>query len=98
MATLAALPTPAAPTDPTPPQAMAGQLARAAAPALGDWMAQIRTLVQQANSLQDIRDGLEALLPGMTLDQYAAAMAEAMAAAQLAGRYEVMQDAGGLGG
>lgn len=98
MATLAALPTSAAPTDPTPPQAMAGQLASAAAPALGDWIEQIRILVQQASSLQDIRDGLEALLPGMTLDQYAAAMAEAMAAAQLAGRYEVMQDAGGLGG
>ena len=30
----------------------------------------------------------------MTLDQYAAAMAEALRAAELAGRYEVLQEAG----
>ena len=51
-----------------------------------------------AASLQDIRDGLEQLLPDMTLEQYAQAMAEALAAAQLAGRYEVLQEAGGIGG
>ena len=44
----------------------------------------------------EIRDGLDALLPGMTLDQYAVAMAEALRAAELAGRYEVLQEAGGL--
>ena len=38
------------------------------------------------------------LLPGMSLDQYAAAMAEALAAAQLAGRYEVLNEAGRLNG
>ncbi len=82
----------------TPPVHMAGQLAQTAAPAVGDWLAQIRALVERAESLQDIRDGLQELLPGMTLDQYAQAMAQALAAAQLAGRYEVLQEAGGLGG
>ena len=81
----------------TPPQAMAQQLAAGAAPAVTGWLAQIRALVERAQSLDDIRNGLEQLLPDMTLDQYAAAMAEALAAAQLAGRYEVLQEAGGLG-
>ena len=61
------------------------------------WFAQIRKLVESAASLEEIRDGLEQLIPGMTLDQYAQAMAQALAAAQLAGRYEVLQEAGGLG-
>ena len=43
------------------------------------------------------RDGLAALSPDMPLDQSAAAMAEALAAAQLAGRYEVLQEAAGNG-
>ena len=81
----------------TPPQAMAQQLAAGAAPAVTGWLAQIRALVERAQSLDDIRNGLEQLLPDMTLDQDAAAMAQALAAAQLAGRYEVLQEAGGLG-
>ena len=48
-------------------------------------------------SLEDIRDGLVQLIPDMTLEQYAAAMSEALAAAQLAGRYEVLQEAAGNG-
>ena len=84
--------------DATPPGAMAGQLAAGVAPVVDDWVGGIRALVERAHSLQEIRDGLEALLPGMSLDEYAAAMAEALAAAQLAGRYEVLQEAGGLNG
>ena len=80
------------------PQLQADQLARSAAPAGAAWVDQIRALVDGAASLQDIRDGLEQLLPDMTLEQYAQAMAEALAAAQLAGRYEVLQEAGGIGG
>ena len=79
-------------------QLQADQLARSAAPAGAAWVDQIRALVDGAASLQDIRDGLEQLLPDMTLEQYAQAMAEALAAAQLAGRYEVLQEAGGIGG
>ena len=82
----------------TPPQAMAQQLAAGAAPAVTGWLAQIRALVERAQSLDDIRNGLEQLLPDMTLDQYAAAMAQALAAAQLAGRYEVLNEAGQLNG
>ena len=82
---------------------LAGNVANASpagdlAPAVGAWIDQVRDLVMRAQSLAEIRDGLDALLPGMTLDQYAAAMAEALRAAEGAGRYEVMQEAaGGLG-
>lgn len=82
----------------TVPQLQADQLARSAAPAGGAWVDQIRALVDGAASLEDIRDGLEQLLPDMTLEQYAQAMAEALAAAQLAGRYQVLQEAGGMDG
>lgn len=80
---------------PAPPELMQQQLERRLAPALDAWIEPIRALVDQAQSLDEIRDGLEALLPGMTLEQYAAAMAQALSAARLAGRYEVLQEASG---
>ena len=61
------------------------------------WVEQIRELVSRATSLEEIRDGLAKLDPNMSLDDYAAAMAEALAAAQLAGRYEVLQEASANG-
>lgn len=97
-AATAALPavTPAAsPGELPPPHQMQPQLAAALAPAVGTWIDQVRELVQRAQSLAEIRDGLDALLPGMTLDQYAAAMAVALRAAEMAGRYEVLQEASG---
>lgn len=80
-----------------PPATMVSQLANRADASAGQWVEQIRALVMRAQSLQDIRDGLEQLLPGMGLDDYAAAMGQALAAAQLAGRYEVLQEAAGRG-
>lgn len=81
-----------------PPGRMAAQLAAVVRPAAAQWLAQIAQLVERASSLEDVRDGLEQLLPDMTLDQYAAGMAEALRAAQLAGRYEVLREAGGMEG
>lgn len=90
---------PAVPSGLQPvPVAMSNQVAKGLAPAVTDWIDQVRALVMRAESLEDIRDGLESLLPDMTLEQYANAMAMAMSAAQLAGRYEVLQEAGGLHG
>ncbi len=87
-------PTLAAAGVPQPPQQMQQQLADNLAPAVGGWIDQVRELVMRAKSLAEIRDGLDALLPNMTLDQYASAMAQALQAAQLAGRYDVLQEAG----
>lgn len=80
------------------PVQMQPSLAGNLAPAVDGWIGQVRELVMRAQSLTEIRDGLDALLPGMTLDQYAAAMAEALRVAQAAGRYEVMQEAAGGAG
>lgn len=88
---------PVNPQPPGPQTAMLPQLAeRVRAPAAA-WVEQIRELVSRATSLEEIRDGLAKLDPNMSLDDYAAAMAEALAAAQLAGRYEVLQEAGANG-
>ncbi|HBW61205.1 MAG TPA: hypothetical protein DEF75_02225 [Comamonas kerstersii] len=94
-ATLTAQPAPVQPR--TVAGAMLPQLARQADPAAGGWVAQLRELVMRAGSLQDIRDGLEQLLPNMTLDQYANALADALATAELAGRHDVLQEAAGYG-
>ena len=81
----------------SPPLALAPQLAHSAGAPAAAWVEQIRALVMQAATLEDIRDGLVQLIPDMTLEQYAEAMSEALAAAQLAGRYEVLQEATGHG-
>lgn len=89
-----------APADqqPASPQgAMRPRLAAAIRPRAAAWVDKIRELVQSAATLEEIRDGISALDPDMSLDDYAAAMAEALAAAQLAGRYEVLQEARGNG-
>ena len=83
---------------PTSPQtAMQPQLAANIKAPAAAWVDKIRELVSQATSLEEIRDGIAALDPNMSLDDYAAAMAEALAAAHLAGRYEVLQEAGANG-
>jgi phage gp29-like protein len=76
-----------------PPAQMVARLDANLAPATAVWIEQIKQLVATADSLEAIRDGLDALLPDMTLDQYADAMAQALAAAALAGRYEILQEA-----
>ncbi len=81
-----------------PPVQMLPRVVDDLAPAVGAWIDQVRELVQRAQSLAEIRDGLDALLPGMTLDQYAAAMAAALRVAEMAGRYEVLQEAAGVNG
>lgn len=77
------------------PKTAGEQLDDAMRPSTDQWIDQIRALVQNAASLDEIRDGLEQLLPGMSLDQYAAAMAQALAAAALQGRVEILQEVAG---
>ncbi|WP_037006493.1 DUF935 domain-containing protein [Pseudomonas nitroreducens] len=77
------------------PKTAVEQLDDAMRPSTDQWIDQIRALVQNAASLDEIRDGLEQLLPSMSLDQYAAAMAQALAAAALQGRVEILQEVAG---
>ena len=88
---------PAGQLPPSPQTAMQPQLAANIKAPAAAWVDKIRELVSQATSLEEIRDGIAALDPNMSLDDYAAAMAEALAAAHLAGRYEVLQEAGANG-
>ena len=88
---------PAGQLPPSPQTAMQPQLAANIKAPAAAWVDKIRELVSRATSLEQIRDGIAALDPNMSLDDYAAAMAEALAAAHLAGRYEVLQEAGANG-
>lgn len=97
----------AAPTADEPPAKRAAATAQRAAttaadrldddlqPITGAWIAQIRQLVESAESLEQVRDGLAALLPDMNIEQYAEAMAHALAAAALQGRLDIVQEAAG---
>jgi phage gp29-like protein len=62
-------------------------------PVTATWIEQIRHLVENADSLEQIRDGLANLLPGMSIEQYAEGMAQALAAAALQGRLDIIEEA-----
>jgi phage gp29-like protein len=82
-------------TPQDPPVRMVGQLDQAVSPKIAQWVGQIRDMASQADSLEALRDGLMTLLPDLDLDGYAEAMRVGLAAAALAGRYEVLREAGG---
>ena len=77
------------------PASQAARLAADVAPMMDDWIDKIRDLVERASTLDEIRDGLLALAPDMSLDEFADAMAEALTAASLAGRADILGEAGG---
>ncbi len=84
--------------QPDAPQQMAELANTAIAPAVDAWVEQIRLIVEKADSLEAIRDGIDAMAPDMSFDQYATAMQQALTAATLAGRYDIMQEVGGASG
>ncbi|ASK91060.1 DUF935 domain-containing protein [Xanthomonas campestris pv. trichodesmae] len=85
----AAFATAAPAPDPSVP--MARQLDRQLATPAGAWVDQVRSLAQQVESLDELRDRLFELMPDMSLDDYAAVMADGLTAATLTGRYDVQQ-------
>ena len=80
--------------DPTPVSAMAERLDTEAAPAWETLIAAIMTMVDEAQSLQQLRDQLLGAFGDLDAGQLADVMAMAMAAAHLAGRYQVDVDSG----
>ncbi|MNV27545.1 hypothetical protein D3C71_1186990 [compost metagenome] len=98
-AALAALTTsPRTAVDAPPIATATGQverLASDAAPTMNDWIGQVRDLVERARNLEEVRDGLLALAPHMRIEDYAAALAEALTAAALAGRADILDEARG---
>lgn len=79
-----------------PPALMVDQTDVLMRPAMNAWLVQIRALVDGAASLEEIRDGIHQLAPQLTLDQYTAAMRQALSVAALSGRYEVLREAGSV--
>ncbi|HEY4294524.1 DUF935 domain-containing protein [Luteibacter sp.] len=57
------------------------------------WLDQIRAVVDQAATLDDVRDGLFAQFAELSLDGFAQGMQDALDAAQASGRYDLMQEA-----
>lgn len=80
---------------PTRADRQADQLGDAVDPIVGEWVGKIHDLVEHSETLEQVRDGLMALYPEMNLEQYASAMREALTAAELAGRADILGQAGG---
>lgn len=96
-AALAAL-TAAGGTAPAGQAAAAGQVGRLAKQGeatMDDWITKVRDLVNEAQDLEEVRDGLLALAPDMGLEDYAALLSEALTAAALAGRADILDQARG---
>jgi phage gp29-like protein len=68
------------------------QLAAQAAPQVADWLAQIRGMMDQAGSLEELGAMLEAAFPALDQQAMTDTLAQAISASGLAGRYTVAQE------
>jgi len=75
-------------------QAITDQLDQQLGPHTDAWVDQVRALVEGADSLDAVRDGLMALQSELDLDGFATGMRDALDAAQAAGRFDLLQEAG----
>ena len=74
---------------------MAGRLNVELGPVMDSWISQIKTLVDTVQTADELRDGLTSLIPDMSLDDYAHILGEAMSAAALAGRNDLLEEMNG---
>jgi len=72
----------------------AAQLAGDTAPAVQQWLATIRAMLDNAGSLEEFRANLLAAYPQLDAGGVAAALSAAIATADLAGRWDVVSEAG----
>jgi phage gp29-like protein len=77
-----------------PEEAMVEQLASAGDAAVAEWLAQLRAMLDTAESLEEFRARLEAAFPDLAPTRLVTAMAQAYAAAHLAGMSDVADEAG----
>ena len=75
------------------PGYMVDQLDNNLAPVIDNWVSQVRALAERSESLEQLRDELLTLMPDMSLEQYTAAMALALNAANLSGREAAASEA-----
>ncbi|MDM9583128.1 DUF935 family protein [Nostoc sp. GT001] len=74
----------------------AQQLQERSAPIITDWIEQIRGLVQESESFEEVRDRLFDLFPKLNTQDFTELMAQAMMATEAGGRFEVLNEAGNL--
>jgi phage gp29-like protein len=74
----------------------AEQLQERSAPIVNSWLEQIRGLVQDSESFEEVRDRLFNLFPKLNTTEFTELIAQAMMATETGGRFEVMSEAGNL--
>jgi phage gp29-like protein len=77
------------PADPSPAGLYAEQLAERAAGPLAEWVAALKQAAEDAESLEELRDRFGAMFPDLSPKPMTEVFAEAMLAANLAGRLDV---------
>ncbi len=90
-AALAAAPQIAPADTPAPPDELADQLARLAAPQIAAWIDRIAAMADQAESLDALKGLVLAAYGSLPRDELTQALAAATLTAHLAGRYDVQQ-------
>lgn len=85
-------PSPPSDADPTPVEAETDLLAAAAAPSIQGWLKAIREKVDQAESLEQLRDNLLNSYGDLNGDDLTRVMALAFAAADLSGRFDAASE------
>lgn len=78
--------------DKTIPEEMASKLESEADAELGAMIEPVRRLVEQSGSLEEIKRGLEEMFEDVPEEQFGEALQKAIAAAKLAGMYEVSEE------
>jgi phage gp29-like protein len=74
----------------------ATQLQERSAPIITNWIEQIRGLVEESESFEEVRDRLFGLFPKLNTTDFTELMAQAMMATEAGGRFEVIQETGTL--
>ncbi len=59
--------------------------------AVEGWVDQVRSLLDEVETLEELQDRLETLYPELDTDGFATVMGDALAAAHLAGRYDILE-------
>jgi phage gp29-like protein len=80
------------PVPPDTPSILADRLSREAGPAVAALLEPIRKIVGEATSLEGLRDSLFEAYPDMPAGRFTEIMEQALLAAELAGRWDVMQE------
>lgn len=89
---------PFAEEKPDPAELYAKQLQTQTAPTITNWIEQIKDLVEECDSFEEVRDRLFDLYPDLDTASFAEVMSSALVASEAAGRYEVLEEAGELWG